>query len=191
MVRLVVALLALVLMQLPAAGQRQLQPDNDLELVPSQPAISEAVEIVRPDIATGRVQRLALSDLLLRLEPTRGSLADVLRLANNTVLDRRHGIMRATLYLVAGGRLLPTVAARCDSWIEDMARCSVGCDGGAFLLKRDADRARFAMLLSKRADEADEHRGLVINACAGPEAQELQLAPTRARVAVQVQLAPR
>lgn len=189
----VIAMTCLLLVGFPVLAQRASTRTDiaDLELRPKAAAVE--LEIVLPDVASGRVQRRPVSDLMLRVSLVGGDVADALRLPNGAAIDRDAGLVRAQVYVVSGGRLLLPVEARCDRWIEDFAACSVACDGGAFGLKRriGAGGVALAMVVGRlpRGSEEGARPGFNLSACDTADGRDQVLAPTGNRGVAEITLA--
>ena len=191
----VIAMTCLLLVAFPALAQRASTRTDvaDLELRPKAGAAAVELEIVLPDVASGRVQRRPVSDLMLRVSLAGGDVAGALRLPNGVAVDRDAGLVRAQVYVVSGGRLLPPVEARCDRWIEDFAACAVACDGGAFGLKRrmGATGVTLAMVVGRlpRGFEEGARPGFNLSACDTADGRDQVLAPAGNRGVAEIPLA--
>ncbi|MEQ1612825.1 MAG: hypothetical protein ABL904_08725 [Hyphomicrobiaceae bacterium] len=165
----------------------------EFELRPKAPADVAQLEIIIPDVASGRVQRRPVSDLMLRVSVAGGDVAGAMLLPNGAAVNRDAGLVRAQVYVVTAGRLLPPVEARCDRWIEDFTVCSVACDGGVFGIKRrvGAVGVMLAMAVGRLPRGFDEgaRAGFNLNACDTSVASDQLLAPAANRGLVEMPLA--
>jgi hypothetical protein len=187
-------LAALLVTAAPAAGQQGRQR-SDIEFRPVAAAEAERFEILIPDVASGRSQRRAISDLMLRVSLTGGDVDGALRLPNGTAVDRDAGLFRAHLYVISGGLLLPDAEARCDRWVDDVAVCKLSCEGGAFGLKRRAGKGALVVSLVggrlPRGSTDDDKPSFSLNACAEAGAPEMLLAPAGGRPVAETALRAR
>lgn len=187
------ALICLAVAASPVIAQQRPGERLDVELRPGIATAVAQLEIVLPDVASGRSQRRPVTDLMLRLSLTGGNVAAALRLRNGVAVDRDAGLMRAQIYVVSGGRLLPPAEARCDRWIEDFAVCAVACDGGVFGLQRRAGRSGVAlsMIVGRlpRGGEEGARPGFNLTACDTADGRDQVLAPAVNRALVEIQLA--
>jgi hypothetical protein len=174
----------------PAFAQLAATDRSALELGPRGTATAALLEIVIPDVASGRSQKRPITDLMLRLSSSDGKIDGALRLPNGVAADRDSGLMRAQVYVVSGGRLLGPTEVRCDRWIEDLAVCSVACDGGAFGVKRRIEAAKVSLTLVvghlPRGTEEGAQPGFNLKACAAPDAKDELLAPGGNRPLVEI-----
>ena len=186
---IMLGLAALLATVAPAAGQQGRQR-SDIEFRPVTAAEVERFEILIPDVASGRAQRRAVSDLMLRVSLPGGDVDGALRLPNGTAVDRDAGLFRAHLYVISGGRLLPDAEARCDRWVDDVAVCKLACEGGAFGLRRHAGKGALVVSLVggrlPRGGVQDDKPNFSLNACAVANAAETLLAPAGGRLAAEI-----
>lgn len=167
----------------------------DMEFRPAVASPGDMLQIVVPDIATGRSQRRPITDLMVRVSLAGGDVEGALRLPNNTPVARDSGLARAAVYVVSGGRLMAPAEARCDRWIEDLAVCTVACDGGTFALKRRAadGRITLSMLVGRlpRGTDEGDREGFALNPCDSANAVELILAPAGQRSLAEIPMRSR
>ncbi len=196
--RLILLGLALLAAAAPAVAQQgKARPVRaDVEFRASTPGAAGLLEIQIPDVASGRSQKRAISDLMLRVVLPRGDVETALRLPNGASVDRDEGLFRAHVYVVSGGRLLRDAEARCDRWVEDFAVCKLPCEGGAFGLKRRAGQGSAAVALVAgrlpRGFEEGGKLGFNISGCSDTGNEpELLLAPSAGRPFVEVPLKAR
>jgi hypothetical protein len=194
---LAMILLALVASTEPTTAQlTQRRPGvTDIEFKTTTPGQLSDVEIQIPDVASGRSQKRAVTDLMVRLGRSNDNVSAALNLPNGAPVDRDDGLFRAQVYVVSGGRLLADTEARCDRWVGDVTICSVPCEGGMFGLRRPAGAATSAVTvligrLPRGAQEGSKP-GFSLSGCGDPAAPDLVLAPAGARATVEVVLKAR
>jgi hypothetical protein len=182
----------------PTLGQNaKIRPARaDVEFRTSTTGAAGSLEIQIPDVASGRSQKRAITDLMLRVSLPRGDIEAALRLPNNTNIDRDEGLFRAHVYVVSGGRLLHDAEARCDRWVEDFAVCKMPCEGGAFGLKRRPGQGPIILSLVAgrlpRGFEDGSKLGFSIAGCSdGGSEPEMLLAPSGGRAIIEVPLKAR
>jgi hypothetical protein len=165
---------------------------SDLEFRLQTAGEISRLEIQIPDTASGRAPRRAISDLLLRVSLSGGDVVDALRLPNGAVIDRDAGLFAVRIYLVAGGRLLPDLEARCERWVRDVALCKVACDGGSFGLRRQPGQATTALslMLGPQQPEAlaTDRGSLNLDACGEPGAEDRLLVAAGGKASAEIPL---
>ena len=193
MVRATCALLMVCLAALPAKAQRPplFGGKIDLELSLGNGRAVDGIEIQIPDPASARFQRRPITDLMLRLVASRSSIADALRQQDGAAVDREAGLMRASLYLVSAGRMLPPVVARCDRWVEGLSVCTVECGGGSFALKRLGEALSLMVGRLPRGTDEGDAAGFRLGACEAAGGPDRIVAPVGDRRLVELGLQAR
>ncbi len=194
---LIIILLVLLAATPTLAQNAKIRPPRaDVEFRTSTPGDAGSLEIQIPDVASGRSQKRAITDLMLRVSLPHGDVDAALRLPNSQNVDRDEGLFRAHVYVVSGGRLLHDAEARCDRWVADLAVCKMPCEGGAFGLKRRPGEGTIAVSLVAgrlpRGFEDGSKLGFSIAGCTdGGSEPEILLAPSGGRPVVEVPLKAR
>ncbi len=192
--RLIVMTLALSLTTSAFAQQGKTRTvRHDIEFRMTTPGEASLLEILIPDVASGRSQKRAITDMMVRIVFAGGDVEAALRFPNGTNVDRDAGLFRAHVYVVSGGRLMRDAEARCDRWLEDLAVCKLPCEGGAFGLKRRAGQGTTALSLVVgrlgRGFEEGGKLGFNISGCAETATEpELLLSPSARRPLAEVPL---
>ena len=169
-----------------ALAQQAKTVRHDIEFRTTTAGDAGLLEIQIPDVANGRSQKRAITDLMVRIVLASGDVEAALLLQNGGIVDRDEGLFRAHVYIVSGGRLMRDAEARCDRWIADLAVCKLPCDGGAFGLKRRAGlgTAGLSFVVGKlpRGFEEGGRLGFSITGCTDTATEpELFLAPSGLR----------
>lgn len=168
---------------------------NEAEFRPISATDAAVLEIQIPDPASGRSQRRAISDLMVRIALPGGDVAAALRAGNGVKFEREVGLFRAHIYVVSAGRLLRDIEARCDRWVDDLAVCSALCEGGTFGLRRVPGQSAIGLSLIlgrvSRGEDVTVRAGVSFDACADGTSQEQLLVPAAGRSDLQISLRQR
>jgi hypothetical protein len=149
----------------------------------------ERIEIETIDLRKTRPDRRAVTDLALELVAADGQSIDAaLTLANGrTAAGGRRTLMRARVFLVAGGRLSKHIEASCTAWDGDVSICTVDCESGRFGLRRGRD-AGVVLMLGRLPRDIDlaERLGFSVSTCGSQD--EHRLVPKGGRMLVELPL---
>ena len=115
-----------------------------------------------------------VTDIHLDIESWKGSVLDKLKAPNKPGRDPWVRGFRTSLQIVSGGKLYRNAGGDCSAWENDIAVCTVECDGGHFLLHRDLGK-KFHTLnvilrpLPELFEEGDKTAEIRIGECGGGE----------------------
>jgi len=116
------------------------------------------------------LERLPVTDLQLDIVRWEGDVRDAVMQPNEPGRDPFSWNFYAALFVVADGRLFRDGGGECSAWENDLAVCSIECDGGHFVLRRSlGDTSRGLELQLRPLPElidGDKSAAIRIGGCA-------------------------
>lgn len=110
-----------------------------------------------------------VTDIQLDLHKWDGDISGAVSAANDPERHPFYWNFAAQLFVVANGTLNRDGYGMCSAWKEDTSVCTIECDGGHFLLKRNLtkDQAEITLILRPVPEliEGDESSSIRIGDC--------------------------
>jgi hypothetical protein len=146
--------------------------DTSKDYVADKRAQLSLITVSLPDPSLAKPQLNAVTDIRLLFSPKRGNAA-----------PSRNGTPQAEfaarVYAVASGRVCAGPPARCGTFTEGIAQCSLDCEGGGFALRQGggSDLELLVGTVPGGSAGEDAARGILISPCDFEGGAEAYLAP--------------
>jgi hypothetical protein len=164
------------------AANRNRPPKAVVEFAPSSQAALSTLEVEISNGETASPARQPVTDAALFVSKAGGDANAALEASSGSGQPQTNGaLFTVRLFIVAGGQLYTGGRGQCAAWDGDVARCSAGCDGGTFAVRRHGAAALELLLGAVAGAEAGVGRGITVSACGYDEEADVRLVPKSGR----------
>lgn len=157
-----------------AAAPKPRAPKAVIEFTPHTSTALSSIEVQISDGLSSNPVRNPVSDAVLFVSKSGGDAQAALA-AGDGEGKQTGALFHVRLFIVAGGRLYTGVRGQCGTWQMDVSRCTTGCDGGTFALRRNGAAALELLLGAIPGGDAGIGNGLTISACGFDEESDVRL----------------
>jgi len=149
---------------LAVAGHARAESLDQITLATDTETIAPAGWFVAITPDGGTSETHDVTDAHLDFGQWEGDALAALQGANSPGRSPWTWVFQADLLVVAGGRLFRHGGGICSPWEADLSVCTIECDGGHFLLRRDITKAsiRVDVILTPITDYIPEDRSAAI-----------------------------
>ena len=152
-------------------------PKQVLELKPQSAKALSNFEVEISNAGAVKGERQQVTDAVLFLSKPGGDVQATLRADEGDPPGERTTLFSVRLFIVAGGALYSGARAKCGSWINNVSKCSVACDGGVFALRRNGAAPLELLLGAIPGGSATDGKGVIVSECGFDEASDVRLVP--------------